>query len=40
MVLLSAISAPVEGIVCQQEKTVACVGTSDLGQGCMFVAER
>jgi len=40
MALLSSISAPTEGIVCQQEKTAACIGNNDLGQGCVFVAER
>ena len=40
MSLLSAVSAPTEGIVCQQDKTVACVGNSEFGQGCVFVAER
>lgn len=39
MALLSSISAPTEGVVCRQEKTTACVGNSDLGQGCLFVAE-
>jgi len=37
---MSSLSAPTEGIVCQQEKTSACVGNNDLGQGCVFVAER
>jgi len=40
MDLLSSITAPTEGIVCQQEKTAACVGNNDLGQGCVFVTER
>ena len=40
MVLLSSIGAPTEGIVCRQEKTAACVGNSELGQGCVFVTER
>jgi len=40
MALLSSVSAPTEGVVCRQEKTTACVGNSDLGPGCVFVAER
>lgn len=40
MALLSDISAPTEGVVCRQEKTTACIGSNDLGQGCVFVAER
>lgn len=39
MALLSCVSAPTEGVICRQEKTTACVGNSDLGQGCVFVAE-
>lgn len=39
MDLLSSITAPTEGIVCQQDKTAACVGNNDLGQGCVFVTE-
>jgi len=40
MALLSSITAPTDGIVCQQEKTTACIGNSDLGSGRVFVAER
>jgi len=40
MALLSSITVPTDGIVCQQEKTTACVGNSDLGSGRVFVTER
>ena len=40
MALLSSITAPTEGVVCQQEKTAAYIGNTDLGPGCVFVAER
>jgi len=40
MALLSSMTAPTDGVVCQQEKTAACIGNTDLGPGCVFVTER